>query len=235
MKIPLIQPSMRDREYVTHPFALRSEIVFRWLFHGNTTRSLDRDVLDLDPEKSKGYQSMGILHFLGLKSPFQGLFSGLTIRDAISLLESDTQDFRLVIEHLNPRQADNSMTLAQLQSRERAELERSMAASREARLARIATKPRFRAQVQVVTMAFLRDPDVCAEVLLRAQGRCEICGNRAPFIRVSDGTPYLEVHHITPLHEGGADDLSNVVAICPNCHREQHFGVNARRNTAIKR
>lgn len=60
--------------------------------------------------------------------------------------------------------------------------------------------------------------------MLRANGYCEGCENPAPFIRPSDGTPYLEVHHIVPLAEDGEDTVENAIALCPNCHREVHFG-----------
>ena len=48
----------------------------------------------------------------------------------------------------------------------------------------------------------------------------------APFLRIKDDTPFLEVHHIQPLAEGGKDTVKNTVALCPNCHREAHFGIN---------
>jgi 5-methylcytosine-specific restriction protein A len=57
----------------------------------------------------------------------------------------------------------------------------------------------------------------------RALGRCEGCGNDAPFYR-SDGSPYLEPHHIRRLSDGGPDDPRHVIALCPNCHRRVHFG-----------
>ena len=40
------------------------------------------------------------------------------------------------------------------------------------------------------------------------------------------GSIYLESHHIHPLSEGGADTIENVIALCPNHHREAHFGEN---------
>jgi 5-methylcytosine-specific restriction protein A len=55
-----------------------------------------------------------------------------------------------------------------------------------------------------------------------ANGRCEGCGEEAPFI-TENGDPYLEVHHIQRLSDDGPDDPSNVVALCPNCHRRAHF------------
>lgn len=71
-----------------------------------------------------------------------------------------------------------------------------------------------------------RDPKVKAWVLLRAKGKCECCTENAPFI-APDGTPYLEVHHVRHMADGGPDTISNTVALCPNCHRELHYGMNA--------
>ncbi|MBO6776271.1 MAG: HNH endonuclease, partial [Marinibacterium sp.] len=70
---------------------------------------------------------------------------------------------------------------------------------------------------------FVRDPNVIALVLEQAAGSCEACGNKAPFQR-DDGEPYLEVHHVRPLAEGGPDTVDNAVACCPNCHRHLHHG-----------
>ena len=77
----------------------------------------------------------------------------------------------------------------------------------------------------VTSIVFNRNPDVVAEVLFRANGVCEICKNKAPFIRKSDNTPYLEVHHKIRLADGGEDTVKNAIAVCPNCHREKHFGI----------
>lgn len=93
-----------------------------------------------------------------------------------------------------------------------------------ARLARLATAPKLPKKVLVQTHVFLRNPDVVAEVLFRANGRCERCQSDAPFIRRSDCSPYLEVHHRLPLADGGEDTVENAIALCPNCHREMHYG-----------
>ena len=70
----------------------------------------------------------------------------------------------------------------------------------------------------------VRNHDVVAETLLRAKGVCEICGKDAPFLNKS-GQPYLEVHHIVRLVDNGDDHPDNTIAICPNCHRNQHYGM----------
>jgi 5-methylcytosine-specific restriction protein A len=73
---------------------------------------------------------------------------------------------------------------------------------------------------------YKRNPDVVAEVLYRANGICECCHKKAPFKRRKDGSYYLEVHHKKQLSQGGLDSVENAEALCPNCHREKHFGEN---------
>ena len=60
-------------------------------------------------------------------------------------------------------------------------------------------------------------------VLTKANGKCESCGQNAPFRRV-DGTTYLEPHHTRRVSDDGPDDPCSVGAVCPNCHREIHSG-----------
>ena len=89
---------------------------------------------------------------------------------------------------------------------------------------RLASASRMPERVQLLSTGFRRNADVIVEVLRRASGVCEKCKSPAPFVRRSDGTPFLEVHHWTPLAEGGEDTIENAGALCPNCHREAHFG-----------
>lgn len=72
--------------------------------------------------------------------------------------------------------------------------------------------------------AYVRDPEVRRKVLERAEGKCEYCGQLG-FV-MPDDRIYLESHHIIPLHEDGDDLPSNIAALCPNHHREAHFGKN---------
>lgn len=78
---------------------------------------------------------------------------------------------------------------------------------------------------------FIRDPKVKAWVLQNASGKCELCGGAAPFLDEA-GFPFLEVHHIIPLSEGGDDVVTNAVALCPNCHRRCHHGSDRKEITA---
>lgn len=87
----------RAREYKNTSRSDVSEIVYRWLFKSAKTREMDRDVLGLDPEKTKGYHSMGVLHFLGLKRPFQGFFMDQSIQNALSRMKESQQDFSKIL------------------------------------------------------------------------------------------------------------------------------------------
>jgi hypothetical protein len=49
---------------------------------------------------------------------------------------------------------------------------------------------------------------------------CELCGwNKAP----------CDIHHKIHRAKGGPDTHDNLICICPNCHRMQHFKKNAQR------
>lgn len=73
---------------------------------------------------------------------------------------------------------------------------------------------------------FVRNPYVVAAAIMRSKGECEMPGCTCTLFHRDDGTPYLEVHHIVPLAEGGDDTLINAAALCPYCHRKLHHGVN---------
>ncbi|HCE2690165.1 HNH endonuclease [Vibrio parahaemolyticus] len=99
---------------------------------------------------------------------------------------------------------------------------KSTSLERQKRIEAAGGKPK---RIKVVATYYIRNPDVIVETLARANGYCERCKNKAPFLRRTDRSPYLEVHHIIPLSEGGDDLLENTIALCPNCHRDAHFGL----------
>ena len=77
---------------------------------------------------------------------------------------------------------------------------------------------------RAATQTFVRNPLVVAIARLRAANRCEVPGcSVATFIAENDAA-YCEVHHITPLAEGGLDTIENAICLCPVHHREAHYG-----------
>lgn len=85
----------------------------------------------------------------------------------------------------------------------------------------------------VETKKVVRDPYVVEYALRRAKSSCQLCNKVAPFLR-KDGSPYLEVHHIHFLRDGGSDSVNNVVALCPNCHRKMHVVAKNEDVTVLK-
>ncbi len=86
-------------------------------------------------------------------------------------------------------------------------------------------------QTQSSGKSYVRDPEVRAWVRQQAEGKCEGCGEPAPFEKL--GKPFLEVHHVKHLAQEGSDRPSNAVALCPNCHRRCHHSSDREEFTAL--
>nr|WP_244662855.1 HNH endonuclease [Vibrio cholerae] len=80
-------------------------------------------------------------------------------------------------------------------------------------------------KVKLTTTVYERDAAVVAAALKEADGKCELCSSKSFVTPTRDA--FLEVHHLKHLSDNGSDQLSNVVALCPTCHKELHFGVRA--------
>lgn len=103
-------------------------------------------------------------------------------------------------------------------------LKKSEGRTSESRQKRLNKAPKKPKQVSVTSVSYSRNTDVVVEVLERANGICEQCNQPAPFISKAKGKPYLEVHHKIQLANDGDDTVENALALCPNCHRQSHFG-----------
>jgi hypothetical protein len=128
---------------------------------------------------------------------------------------------RLIVED---EAADQLPELLEQEAAFKANVELCLKDSAPTRRARLKAATKHPAKVLTLAQIYARNPDVVAEVLLRANGVCEICLNPAPFRRAKDGSPYLEVHHKIQLSANGEDTVENAIAVCPNCHRHAHFG-----------
>lgn len=167
------------------------------------------------------------------------------IRENIDKFKSSNKDFigvAMNTRHPQIRQAhskgaveyifsefrdDGEQTLPELSDvirDEAIQLEKAKSLTHKERLEELTKSSKKPVQVTVQQTVFVRNQLVVAEVLFRAKGHCEKCKKPAPFLRDSDSTPYLEVHHIVRLADGGDDTVENAIALCPNCHRKVHYG-----------
>jgi 5-methylcytosine-specific restriction enzyme A len=83
----------------------------------------------------------------------------------------------------------------------------------------------FPDRAKIVTRVIKRDNKVRQYVLRRAKGKCEYCDVRG-FPTVNGGF-YIETHHIIALGNSGRDTVDNVIALCPQHHRQAHYGKDA--------
>lgn len=160
--------------------------------------------------KSKGYR-------------FEGEFSCADIfrRTQLDELKKERSAlvFRLVPDSDSSPEQSNEVDV-----KDDADIPSSLDAARQAAVAACtpeATEPGQSAPRKI----YQRSRKVTHYVLMRAEGICECCLKPAPFLK-KDGKPYLEPHHVNRLSDGGLDHPRYVGAICPNCHREIHSGID---------
>ncbi len=90
------------------------------------------------------------------------------------------------------------------------------------------SKPR-RSKRRGVRNPYVRSERARRAVRMRATA-CEnpACTGMPPDVSGTDGGPLLDVDHVRALSDGGADHPSNMLAVCPNCHRAKTLGSKAR-------
>ena len=209
----------------------------------------DNAGMPIEPQRTALWNAIGIAERFGLqmtgllKDLASGRFSlthtfsiDRVVRDVepgviwLKITPADPADIGCVAEELNLAHAAGFIEReAEVEARFAGALEASLKRTHEARLERLKNASPTPRKVTVTTTAFERNADVVAEALFRAEGVCGGCGEDAPFFRDRSGEPYLEVHHIVPLAKGGDDTVENAIALCPNCHRDQHYGRKPRR------
>ena len=97
--------------------------------------------------------------------------------------------------------------------------------TKELRQAALETASKSASPKEKREVAYYRSQALKMYVVARSKGRCEGCGEKAPF-KTKSG-PFLECHHLHRLADGGPDHPKNVVALCPNCHRRAHFALDS--------
>jgi hypothetical protein len=88
---------------------------------------------------------------------------------------------------------------------------------------------------QTSTTTYYRDPAIIAFVHRRSEYRCEMPKCNYVGFKKLNGEFFIETHHIKPLSEDGEDSISNVAALCPNCHRKMHYSYDWQKLSEILR
>ena len=95
------QEKKRAREFLTYNDIERARIVYGYLFEGQSTRSLDRTVLGLDPAVSRGYQSHNVLRYLGIAGVHKQACRDVSLDTVIDRLNGWGPDWMHVAYYLD--------------------------------------------------------------------------------------------------------------------------------------
>ncbi|PGE31611.1 HNH endonuclease [Bacillus wiedmannii] len=209
--IPKLEPVKRDREYNTYGEELRDSVVYEYLFNTRSHRWIDENILGLDSKESKGYQAMGILHHIGLKNNHKGIFEGINISNALSLLKNEIEDFNL-IEDILIRLGKEAVTIS---LDNHVDEENDFPEGKEKfRLHRY--RERNNKLVKKAKNLFIQE---------HGSLYCEACGINFERVYGERGMNFIEVHHKKLIAEMKNDEVTKIedlAMLCSNCHSMIH-------------
>ena len=84
-----------------------------------------------------------------------------------------------------------------------------------------------------------RNRMMAIQALEKADYKCEYDPEHATFV-TNNGKPYVEAHHLIPIREQDRfnyylDNLANIVALCPNCHKAVSLGTDELKEKMLRK
>lgn len=131
-----------------------------------------------------------------------------------------------IIFHLNIEQVQSNLASEPTEGYESSKKPSKGMSLNELRELALRPTPNSTTTKQKITNIQTRSKAIKLYTKKRANGICEGCEAEAPFN--SKEGPYLEVHHMLRLADGGPDHPKNVIALCPTCHRRAHYAIDAK-------
>jgi len=215
--VPKLEPVKRAREYNLYKSNLRDRAVYEYLFNSESHRWIDEHILGLNADESRGYQAMGILHYIGLKNVHKGILNGISIHESISILEQQESDFSLVLQSLYrlSNQLKNNQTLVEV-----------IADDIESEKAEEDSYYKDGAVKNYYGKRYERNPENRKKAIEIHGLSCVACGCNFEEVYGERGKDFIEVHHVNQLSTIGEeveiDPKEDLVPVCSNCHRMIH-------------
>ncbi|MDM5326840.1 HNH endonuclease [Neobacillus sp. CF12] len=100
--------------------------------------------------------------------------------------------------------------------------------------------PRLANNINNLKSSFTRDASIAVEAIIVADFKCEVDSFHRSFTSRKYGRQYVEAHHLVPMKyqerfsEASLDVHANIVALCPNCHRLLHHGIEKEYNIFLR-
>ena len=241
---PILNHSSKDRprEFSCYTEGQRAACVYGWLVLGEDFRGMDKKYLGLTDD-SKGWQSMGICHYLGLKREHQGIYQGVPdniVLDHVASLCEDAEYY--IIYHYLKTHIETVSTISYTASMHQvmAEFSDDEIRSKDWLINTLLWHKDDNIQIdkQILTL-----PDTEYQYVHRGNiyryglseleesikglydYRCQICGNTTyhrgwnDFRTRKNSWRYLssEIYYPKQIYNGGAAIKSNMLCTCPSC------------------
>jgi hypothetical protein len=248
---PPLQYSRRSREFGYYSEQQRGSVVYHWLFTTYGFREIDDISLGLNPIETNGWQSMGIAHYLGLFSAHKGFFIGFSLDEALKFLfpQKNELGILLIYCYLRDYGIREEMPVQDYLSDSVPEYSTPALEGKDWVLKTLVAKTHTESQIDNGLLLMQTHADTTnREVTIRqtryhySNGafkesmkclydyRCQICGMQIFHYgwninyERKQQWQYLsaDVHHIVPLSRGGSDSFTNMLCVCPSCHRKFH-------------
>lgn len=248
-EFPPLDTSDRKREFNLYSDQERASVVYHFLTDGMPTREMDRLLLHVD--NSHGYQSFGIYRFLGLRKEHQGFFRNWQLADIIAFFHSRCSDpdlclvFYYFLDYLDSSsfsQTDLSLIddarvqFPEADLKDQSWIRNVWVADSSDIDKRLLDLPDTDGRQGTVTVrrqtVHYSSSTVKESIKSLYDYRCQVCGDtilktgwNSTLGRV-DSWRFMssDVHHILPLSKKGPDLKSNMLCLCPSCHRKFHSG-----------
>lgn len=211
MEIPVLEKSGRNREYESYTSDQCFKVIKGYIFDGLSYRKIEEKILGLDSDYFRGYQAMGILHYLGITDEFKGLFKGMSLSDAILELKSKADiSYNDLIGILSGIEISESQSQEDINS----EVAVDYTVGKEGQ------------KKQIYTTRYERNPKL-RKMAIQIHGlKCMACGFDFEERYGQRGEGYIEVHHVVPLanqeEQIQVNPYTDLVTLCANCHRIVH-------------
>ncbi|MBM7587933.1 hypothetical protein JOC86_004508 [Bacillus pakistanensis] len=209
---PPLQPRDRNREFNQYDKDIRSKVIFEYLFNERTHRWLDENIIKLDPAYSRGYQSMGILHHLGLRDTHKGIFMDINIEEGIKLLSRvEHENIKTIVESLT---YSNELAYVHIDVDDVVESIEYQEGKESFRMHKF--RERNSKLISEAKKAFK---------IKHGKLFCEACGINFEKVYGERGKDFIEAHHTKPVAEmklGEKTRIEDIAMLCSNCHRMIH-------------
>lgn len=210
---PELKRSDRTREFVKYSQKEIKQIVIAHLFKGLSHREIDDKVLNLNSEISRGFESMNVLHFLGLRTEHKRFFEDYSLKEALYFLKIENQNE--IFDILN-----NEKTKLFIDNTENNETSKL-----NSELTTIVLKKEGK-KTKIFTTKYERNPKLRQQALKIHGYLCSVCNFDFQKTYGEIGKGYIEVHHKKPLYtlkgEVKVDPKEDLAPVCSNCHRMLH-------------